>query len=323
MKKKTFVILLSAVLVTSSTVTVLAKDITITVPNYGTEKNTTSDGTTGLPEAKETVTNSDDSTSYTLNKKQQKEWKKYLRDSFDESIKEILDDDDNYPNVEDITYDDDMTEFKISLASSDLSPSEYFIGFIPLFTAPFYQQVNGIKEKDVDYTLTVKNSSDGSETTQSYEENKSDWDAFEASMSGTSSDSVNDAPSSGTKVDKVSLVSDSSSLEYSGFETIPYEDGSSDNLGVVKFNFTNKTDSPASVTSFYNIKAYQNGVELTWYVGTGSTACDNTYKTVLKDTSIETGFAFMLQDMQSPITVYVYDGFMSDSPCQIQEIVIA
>ena len=61
---------------------------------------------------------------------------------------------------------------------------------------------------------------------------------------------------------------------------------------------------------------------LTWYMGNGNAACDNTYKTVLKDTSIETGFAFMLQDAESPITVYAYDGFMSDSPCQVQEIAI-
>ena len=57
-------------------------------------------------------------------------------------------------------------------------------------------------------------------------------------------------------------------------------------------------------------------------MGNGNAACDNTYKTVLKDTSIETGFAFMLQDAESPITVYAYDGFMSNSPYQVQEIAI-
>jgi len=235
MKKKTLAVLLSATLVTSSITTVFAKDITVTIPNYASDE-----GNSNLPEAVETVTNSDGSISYTLDKKQQKKWKKDLKSSFDDSIKEILDDDENYPNVEDITYNDDM----------------------------------------------------------------------------------NNTSSSETKVDKISLTSDSSSLEYSGFETMPYEDGSSDILGIVKFNFTNKTDSPDSATSFYNIKAYQNSVELTWYMGNGNAACDNTYKTVLKDTSIETGFAFMLQDAESPITVYAYDGFMSDSPCQVQEIAI-
>lgn len=315
MKKKILCAIIAASMLTA--VPVYAKDITVTIPNYGSEKNDTN-----VPDAKEITANPDGSTTYTLDKKQQKKWKKELKSSFDDYIKEILDDDTNYPNVENISYNDDMTEFEINLTSSDLAPSEYFIGFLPLFTAPAYQQINGIAEKDVDYTLTVKDTSSGSETTQTYADNKSDWEAFEASMNGATSGDNTDTSSSETKVDKISLSSDSSILEYSGFESIPYEDGSSDILGVVKFNFTNKTDSPDSVTSFYNIKAYQNGVELTLYMGNGNTACDNTYKTVLKDTSIETGFAFMLQDTENPITIYVYDEFMSDSPCQIQEIAI-
>lgn len=315
MKKKILCAIITASMLTA--VPVYAKDITVTIPDYGNQKNDTN-----VPDAKKATVNSDGSTTYTLDNKQQKKWKKELKSSFDDYIKEILDDDTNYPNVENITYNDDMTKFEISLTSSDLAPSEYFIGFLPLFTAPAYQQINGVAEKDVDYTLTVKDSSNGSETTQTYEDNKSDWESFEASMSGVPSDNNNTTSSSETKVDKISLTSDSSSLEYSGFETMPYEDGSSDVLGVVKFNFTNKTDSPNSATSFYNIKAYQNGIELAAYAGTGNNACDNTYKTVLKDTSIETGFAFMLQDTEKPITVYVYDGFMSDSPCQIQEIAI-
>lgn len=315
MKKKILYAIITASMLTA--VPVYANDITVTIPNYVSEENSTN-----VPDAKKITANPDGSTTYTLDKKQQKKWKKELKSNFDDYIKEILDDDTNYPNVENITYNDDMTEFEINLTSSDLAPSEYFIGFLPLFTAPAYQQINGIAEKDVDYTLTVKDTSNGSETTQTYADNKSDWESFEASMNGATSDDSTDTSSSETKVDKISLASDSSILEYSGFESMPYEDGSSDILGVVKFNFTNKTDSPDSVTSFYNIKAYQNGVELTLYMGNGNTACDNTYKTVLKDTSIETGFAFMLQDTKTPITIYAYDGFMSDSPCQIQEIAI-
>ncbi len=181
MRRKLFAVLLSATLVTSSTATVFAKDITITVPNYGTEESTTEESTTDLPEAKETVTNSDGSTSYTLDKKQQKKWKKYLKNSFDDYIKQILDDD-NYPNVDNITYNDDMTEFEIQLTSSDLAPSEYFIGFLPLLMAPTYQQVNGVPEKDVDYKLVVKDSSNGEETTQTYAENKADWESFSSSF---------------------------------------------------------------------------------------------------------------------------------------------
>ena len=73
----------------------LRKDITVTIPNYASDE-----GNSNLPEVVETVTNSDGSISYTLDKKQQKKWKKDLKSNFDDSIKEILDDDENYPNVE-------------------------------------------------------------------------------------------------------------------------------------------------------------------------------------------------------------------------------
>ena len=54
MKKKTLAVLLSATLVTSSITTVFAKDITVTIPNYASDE-----GNSNLPEAVETVTNSD------------------------------------------------------------------------------------------------------------------------------------------------------------------------------------------------------------------------------------------------------------------------
>ncbi len=48
MKKKTLAVLLSATLVTSSTTTVFAKDITVTIPNYASDE-----GNSNLPEAAE------------------------------------------------------------------------------------------------------------------------------------------------------------------------------------------------------------------------------------------------------------------------------
>lgn len=72
MKKKTFAVLLSATLVTSSTVTVFAKDITVTVTDYGFGEEDTSK----MPESKETTVNDDGSTTYTLTTKQQKNGKR-------------------------------------------------------------------------------------------------------------------------------------------------------------------------------------------------------------------------------------------------------
>lgn len=105
-----------------------------------------------------------------------------MKSNFDDYVKDILDNDTDYPNVENITYNDDMTEFEIDLTSTNLSQSEFFIGFIPLFTAPTYQQLNGVSEKDVDYKLTVKDFTSGEETVQTYAENKADWESFNDSF---------------------------------------------------------------------------------------------------------------------------------------------
>ena len=186
-KKKAVAMFLTAAFTLTSSVPVLAdgKDITVTVPNYGFEED---DDTSSVPESKEAVVNENGSTTYTLTKKQQKEWKKAVKSNFDDYIKDILDDDTNYPNVEDITYNDAMTEFEIDLASTNLAQSEFFIGYIALFTAPVYQQVNGAAEKDVDYKVTVKDSSTGEETVSTYAENKADWESFNDSFTMCSED---------------------------------------------------------------------------------------------------------------------------------------
>lgn len=186
-KKKAAAMFLTATFTLTSSVPVLAggKDVTVTVPSYGFEED---DDTSSVPEAKEAVVNEDGSITYTLTKKQQKEWKKAVKSNFDDYIKDILDDDTNYPNVEDITYNNDMTEFEIDLATTNIAQSELFIGYIALFTAPVYQQVNGVAEKDVDYKVTVKDSSTGEETVSTYAENKADWESLNDSFTMYSED---------------------------------------------------------------------------------------------------------------------------------------
>ncbi len=186
MKKKNAVIFLAGALAVSCYTPAFAggQDVTVTIPDYGFGE----DDESNVPEAKETVVNEDGSKTYTLTEKQQKEWKKALKANFDDYIKDILDDDANYPNVEDITYNDDMTEFEVDFNSTDLSQSEVFLGYIALFTAPAYQQVNGVAEKDVDYKLTVKDSSSGEENVQTYAENKDSWKSLNDSFTMYSED---------------------------------------------------------------------------------------------------------------------------------------
>lgn len=177
MKRKLFVTLLTVSLVAASSAVYAEGDVTITLSSTMAEDE-------DLPEAMESEENQEDGTvSYTISEDKLDDWKEYLKDNWDKTVKDILDDDANYPNVESITNDDDMTEFEITLASTSLSMSEYFIGFLPLFSAPAYQIVNGVAEDDVDYTLTVTDASSGEKKEQSYEDNKKDWESFSASFS--------------------------------------------------------------------------------------------------------------------------------------------
>lgn len=317
MKKKLLCAILAGTMMFS--VPVYAKDLTVTVPSYVTES-----GLSDLTESQDSSVSDDGATTYTLDKDQQKSWKEYLKSSLDDTIKTVLDDKENYPNIEDFSYNKDMTEFKINLSSADnMTPSEAFVGFLPLFYAPLYQEADGVAEDKVDYKIISTDSSTGDEYKSDYKQNKTDWESsFFSNSSSVSTTSGDAQDSSGKKVEAITFDSDKSSLAYTGFETMPYDDSSSDTLGIVKFNYTNKTDSPTESASLYSIKAYQNGIELDWYSATGNAACDNTYKTILKDATLEVGFAFMLQDTTNPITVYAYDGFSGDAPCQIQEIAI-
>lgn len=143
---------------------------------------------------------------------------------------------------------------------------------------------------------------------------------FSLTLDDSTENAGNETVGQNEQAEHITFVSDDSSLEYAGFEFMDYSE--TETLAVVKFTFSHQTDSPSGASAFYNVKAFQNGVELAWYAGMGNVSCENTTKQVLKDTSIEIGYAFMLQDTENPITLYVYDGFFEDSPCQIQEISI-
>ncbi len=156
------------------------------------------------------------------------------------------------------------------------------------------------------------------EYTEKYSETKNL--VFSLTLDDSTESAGNETVDQNEQTEHIAFVSDDSSLEYAGFEFMDYSE--TETLAVVKFTFSHQTDAPSGASAFYNIKAFQNGVELAWYMGMGNASCENTTKQVLKDTSIEIGYAFMLQDTENPITLYVYDGFFEDSPCQIQEISI-
>jgi len=169
MKKKLLCAILAGTMILS--VPVYAKDLSVTVPSYVTDA-----GLSDFPDSQESSTADDGSMVYTLNKDQQKKWKEYLKSSLDAAIKDVLSDKETYPNIEDMTYNDDMTKFNINISSADnMTMSEAFVGYLPLFFAPLYQEVNGIDEDKVDYKIISTDSSTGDKYESDYKQNKADW----------------------------------------------------------------------------------------------------------------------------------------------------
>ena len=142
MKKKLLCAILAGTMILS--VPVYAKDLSVTVPSYVTDA-----GLSDFPDSQESSTADDGSMVY-------------LKSSLDAAIKDVLSDKETYPNIEDMTYNDDMTKFNINISSADnMTMSEAFVGYLPLFFAPLYQEVNGIDEDKVDYKIISTDSSTG------------------------------------------------------------------------------------------------------------------------------------------------------------------
>lgn len=261
------------------------------------------------------VENEDGTITYTLTDEQQEEGKKYYKEGMDETTQEYLSDDENYPALTDLKYNDDMTEFEMYVDPSIETNMEGMIPFTLMFIAPVYQQMDGVSADDVDFTFKTIDAETKEEISSgTFKEMIEDMQ-----NSSTAPSTESESDSAGENVEKILFDTDSAKLEYTDFEFMDHEQGK---LIVLKYNFTNKTEQPSMVSSFFNSKVYQNGMELTPYMGMGNSACDNTYKTSLKDTEVEIGMAYMLQDTENPVVIYMYNGYVNPE-CQIQELKIA
>lgn len=304
--KKKLVALLVAGIVSVTPICVYAKDVSVTISNEMLGDNF---------KDIDVIDNGDGTSTVTLNEKEQKEMKKQCKENLDAAIAAAKKDKTNCPTFSDYTYNDDLTEFQIFVGSDSPELEKTYLSMLPLMLAPMYQQISGISEDKIDYKITFSDAQTKENiSSTTYKEIAESF----GSMVSFNSDSTTE--STETKVDKILFDTDTAKLEYTGFEFMDHSPEGT--LAVLKFNYTNKTDTPSAVTSVFNAKAYQNGVELDYYMGMGNVACDNSAKTVLKDATLEVGYAYLLQDLDNPITVYMYDGYTNPSS-QIQEIQIA
>jgi len=87
--------------------------------------------------------NDDGSVTYVMTKAQHKKIMEDLAKSFDESLQNILDDKEIYPNFESITHNADYTDFTIEYSAEELSPSDTFSTFLFYYIGGMYSIFNG------------------------------------------------------------------------------------------------------------------------------------------------------------------------------------
>ena len=104
--------------------------------------------------------NGDGTVTYTLKGEQINEILKQIADNISDSIQDILDDNDRYPNITAITSDDNYTTFTISLSDGQMSIYESMLVMSFYTIGNRYQIYNGVAADQAVTTVIYINAAD-------------------------------------------------------------------------------------------------------------------------------------------------------------------
>lgn len=106
---------------------------------------------------KEVTVNDDGSVTYKMTENAHKKMLKEVKKSIDKTIKETLEDKTNYPSFADITYNDEVTEFEVSVDQASYGALESF-GILPLYVSGgLYQWMAQVPEEQINTKVTIVN----------------------------------------------------------------------------------------------------------------------------------------------------------------------
>ncbi|MEG0404494.1 MAG: hypothetical protein RR571_08930 [Anaerorhabdus sp.] len=116
------------------------------------------------------VINEDGSVDYTMSKSVHNKLMKEMKDGFVEQIGEMLSNKEEYPSFEEITYNDEFTEFTIVCTSKELNMTENMSSLLLMLSGAMYQSMNAVpsdqikvivnyKDKETDEIFQVSDSS--------------------------------------------------------------------------------------------------------------------------------------------------------------------
>lgn len=110
---------------------------------------------------KEITKNEDGSITMKMTKEAHKELLGSIKESVDESNEEIIADKENYPSIESITYNDDLTEFTVSVDSASFNGLESFVAIAFYMEGNIYQALNAVPEDEINTTVNFVDKDSG------------------------------------------------------------------------------------------------------------------------------------------------------------------
>ncbi|MFR1053122.1 MAG: hypothetical protein ACLSFB_01000 [[Clostridium] scindens] len=84
-----------------------------------------------------------------------------IKTGIDESIQEILQDKENYPSFDSITYNDEVTEFDVNVDASVYGGLESFVVIALYVEGNMYQSLNAVPEDQLKTIVNFKNKDTG------------------------------------------------------------------------------------------------------------------------------------------------------------------
>lgn len=114
-------------------------------------------------------------------------------------------------------------------------------------------------------------------------------------------------------VDEINIDTNEIALKYTGYEIV---DGTGENEEEIKeaiiyFDFSNKTSISERIHEAINISVFQNGIELTNWLGDveGNESVSNSYEYIIDGANLNVGLLFELKDVENPIKIRVENSF--------------
>lgn len=137
--------------------------VEVTLPSYFFEESDELDLIDELEddEVKDITKNADGSMTFKMTKDAHKEVLASSKESVDESIEEILEDKENYPSFDSISYNDDLTVFDIKVDSTTYNGLQAFSALSFYVMGNLYQAFNAVPENELKTVVNFINKETG------------------------------------------------------------------------------------------------------------------------------------------------------------------